>query len=734
MGKFTFGLLLLLGMGMFVSCSDSTEDDGGQFVQTKDAVKGKVEKGPLVRGSTVEMRTLDEYLTPTGNSYTARVENNVGDFNYGMLKVSSPYARLTADGYFFNEVDGSLSDSPIKLDAIVDLSDNTTINVNVLTHLKSQRILHLVTAEGKTFKQANEQSQKELLTQFALQNYALTDVSCFSITAGDDAAGVLIAVSSLVQSDRSEAEIVEFLSELTTDFGEDGRFSEETRKKLRRTCNYLNGRLDRIARNVVERYQELGTEVTVKDLAYYFDWDNDGVAGNEIDVQLTVELDRNELDVPAEGGDYVLTVKSDKPYYLVPSSVESDSDDDYLEEFPSISIPEESFWSSLYAGVVPEKNIELSKEMSGNIIRVHVEPAKFRKGKETSFYVYNARGKVAATVTVRQRGDDRIMMETPDLGKDGQMAVEGMMLYLREATMALRNAEDASVRLRPARPFEPGSHGVEDCWLKFYSAIQHILKIKWADAEALGCYQAYLDTYLSLAYHTLSAYWGGVPYLTEWTGTGQLNPMPKTDEGKLQEKLLGVLSDALEVLDEKPNDCMSNSNSMLFVSKDVARIIMANIYANRKEYKLALPLLEKVINNGYYDVAYSAPSYCDCGSECILNLVNAENQVIPCLDYKDVLLTAAECYYHLGMSAKAEEYVSLICSRKGIVVDMENIPEAIATVRYETHLPNYMAYIRRNGLGTDILGWPAEQYYLLLWPIPESELLYNPALIQNPGY
>lgn len=125
----------------------------------------------MIRGSKVEMRTLQSDMTPTGNSFTATIENNEGDFNYGQLNVSTPYARLTADGYFFNEVTGKLSASPIKLDTIVDLSDKQTINVNVLTHLKSQRIVNLVTSGGKSFSQANEQAQRELLSQFRLQTY-----------------------------------------------------------------------------------------------------------------------------------------------------------------------------------------------------------------------------------------------------------------------------------------------------------------------------------------------------------------------------------------------------------------------------------------------------------------------------------------------------------------------------------------------------------------------------------
>lgn len=54
----------------------------------------------MIRGSHVNMRTLDEYMTPTGSFYSATIDNNMGDFNYGALKINSPYAQLTADGYF----------------------------------------------------------------------------------------------------------------------------------------------------------------------------------------------------------------------------------------------------------------------------------------------------------------------------------------------------------------------------------------------------------------------------------------------------------------------------------------------------------------------------------------------------------------------------------------------------------------------------------------------------------
>lgn len=64
-----------------VSCSDSKDEIDEEFIQTPHIIKGKVEKGPLVRGSQIDMRTLDKSMVPTGNSYTTTIENNTGDFN-----------------------------------------------------------------------------------------------------------------------------------------------------------------------------------------------------------------------------------------------------------------------------------------------------------------------------------------------------------------------------------------------------------------------------------------------------------------------------------------------------------------------------------------------------------------------------------------------------------------------------------------------------------------------------
>lgn len=85
-----FGTALLM-----IACSDdpSESEKISEFAKNSHVVSGKVEKGPMVYGSTVEMRTLDSDLSATGNSYTSSMGNNVGDFDFGSLKISSPYAK-----------------------------------------------------------------------------------------------------------------------------------------------------------------------------------------------------------------------------------------------------------------------------------------------------------------------------------------------------------------------------------------------------------------------------------------------------------------------------------------------------------------------------------------------------------------------------------------------------------------------------------------------------------------
>lgn len=721
------------------ACSDEKEAAEGSSPSIFH-VTGKVEKGPMIQGSHVEMRTLDEYMVPTGSSYPATIDNNKGDFDYGALKINSQYAQLTADGYFFNEVKGQLSEGTIKLDAIVNLKDYSTINVNVLTHLKSKRIHYLITQKGLTFKEANIQSQKELLTQFGLQRYASKDASQFSITSGDDASGALIAISSLVLTDRSDAEIVEYLSILSNEFAKEGTFGQETKERIQSGRNYLNARLDQIAENIQNRYKELGLEVKIKDLAYYFDWDNDGIAGNELDNSESVTLSMTEVNTPKEGGTYDITIQSDKSYYLNPPSFNVDSDS---QLYPTEHVEEQYYFDGLYeSGTnIPTHTIRYSNSIDKNVIRINVEPAQFKEDLSTTLTVYNARGKVAATVTLKQQGDkDYWMKHKPvRLGDSGKSAVLHTMDIMRNAISAQLKMQNEYIHQKDFKnpiPFNSHDENIKNIWENYYGALYQWLSIKDADAKLLNCYQSFINIHVALAYYQLTSHWGAVPLKLEVQDPSQ-DFIQQTDEAEVLSRLENMLLDAMDDLDEHHYDAFKDANNMLFVSKDVAETLLAFIYCNQKRYDKALPFLEKVIRRGNYHLEYSQATEYSNNAECILGYfiqTRSGEMCHPCLDYKDVMLTTAECLYHTGNELKAKEYISQVCKHKNLTVDQSDVLKAVASLHYQINSPSFMNFIRRNELGESFMGLSKNHLYQLLWPIPNIYIIHNLQMIQNTGY
>lgn len=264
--------------------------------------------------------------------------------------------------------------------------------------------------------------------------------------------------------------------------------------------------------------------------------------------------------------------------------------------------------------------------------------------------------------------------------------------------------------------------------------------VKNADAKSLNCYQPFLNTYIALNYYLMTSHWGGVPFVIEPI-TDLSTRIPRTSEDEILTKLSALLEDAMPDLEEKANDSFADVNSAFFVSKDVARVLLAYVYCNLKKWDKALPLLEKVANNGYYSLTESNNVQYKNNSECILGFelqtrsVNVdEKSCCPCLDYKDVLLTTAECLYHTGNKAKAKELVDFICKKKSIKIDESDVLMSIARLKYKLQSPNYLTFIRRNNLGVSFMGLKENQTYQLLWPIPSSECASNPGITQNPGY
>ena len=726
-------------MAMLQSCSSNDDLDG--YTPTNFNVGGKVEKGPFVRGTAIQMQPLDADLDETGESFTSTITDNEGTFTFGSKLLKSPYVKLSASGYYFNEVTGELSKGTLALNAVANLQNAADVNLNILSHLKYQRVMDLVAKDGKSFKEANNQAQEEVLKTFGLEKYAKTDVNHFSITSGTDEAAALIAVSSLILYNRSEAQITEYLSQLSEEFAEDGNFSETTKLQIRKDMFSLESKLPQIAENIKKRYQEMGKEVAVKNLIYYFDWDGDGTAGNEIAPENhPVSLETNNINVPMEGGSYEVKVNTTVPVYLERPSIPGD-DISNLTPVLGMGIYE--------TGSGSEPSINYTKELNNNILKVVVKAASFRKEQAVSIPLYDGMGNVVASLSLTQQANPNAEIIVPRLGSDGISCVSEFMKSLAnavtlEAQMNFRYTKiinDPNF-VAPIRSSEPN---IRKCWNDSYQALNMIARLYRADTMYRAVYSPYLNVYRDLCYYQMLIWWGGVVVMPNAGFEGYADSyVPRTSESSILQMLEEELVEAIRNLDEKK--CVAfatNANDALFVSKDVARILLAKVYMYQQKWAAASNLLQQVVDKNIYSMEKVPTKYTSESKDLILalkvgnesrasrvNVDGSPEEVVPIMTTTDVKLLYAECEIHLGNNAKASKYISEVGNINGISGTNVSV-EGIKQLRKSLKLQDYFAFLKRNGLAMKELG--LEKYQLLL-PIPQDEINANPSLNQNPGY
>lgn len=725
-------------MAMLQSCSSNDDLDG--YTPTNFNVGGKVEKGPFVRGTAIQMQPLDADLDETGESFTSTITDNEGTFTFGSKLLKSPYVKLSASGYYFNEVTGELSKGTLALNAVANLQNAADVNLNILSHLKYQRVMDLVAKDGKSFKEANNQAQEEVLKTFGLEKYAKTDVNHFSITSGTDEAAALIAVSSLILYNRSEAQITEYLSQLSEEFAEDGNFSETTKLQIRKDMFSLESKLPQIAENIKKRYQEMGKEVAVKNLIYFFDWDGDGTAGNEIAPENhPVSLETNNINVPMEGGSYEVKVNTTVPVYLERPSIPGDDIYDNSTSVLGMKIYE--------TGSGSEPCINYSKELNNNILKVVVKAASFRKEQAVSIPLYDGMGNVVARLNLTQQANPNAEIIVPRLGSDGISLVSDFMRSLSEAVTLEAGINYCYTKIinnpRLVAPISSFNENLINYWSNEYSSLNLIAYLYRADSMYRAVYSPYLNVYRDMCYYQMLIWWGGVVVVPNAGFESYADPS-RTSESSILQMLEEELVEAIRNLDEKK--CVAfatNANDALFVSKDVARILLAKVYMYQQKWAAASNLLRKVVDKSIYPIEKVPTKYTSENKDLILALMvgnesrasrvyvdGSPEDVVPIMTTTDVKLLYAECEIHLGNNAKASKYISEVDNVNGISGTSVSV-EGIKQLRKSLKLQDYFAFLKRNGLAIKELG--LEKYQLLL-PIPQNGIDMNPNLTQNPGY
>ena len=229
-------MLAFLVTTVFVcSCSsDSPSSSSTTKMEIKGvSISGVSQKGPFLRGSTVRIYELNkETLAQTGRTFVGKINNDNGEFLISNVEMESPYAIVEVDGYYRNEVTGKKSSSPLILNAIVDLTDRSTVNVNLLTQMEYIRVMTLTgmvpfcgssCQEGTggsgveylqySFAEAKSIAEENVLGSFGVNKNRIQvnkgeDLNIFGRNEG---AAILLAISVLMQGDLNEAELTERL-------------------------------------------------------------------------------------------------------------------------------------------------------------------------------------------------------------------------------------------------------------------------------------------------------------------------------------------------------------------------------------------------------------------------------------------------------------------------------------------------------------------------------------------
>jgi hypothetical protein len=267
MRRTSVGLILGMVWGL-VACGEQSVDGGSgpaAGAPVKVDLSGSAQKGPFSNGSRVTIAELDANLVQTGRTFATTMNDDGGSYSVRGVQLGTPYARVEVSGYYFDEVRGQLSASPLSLFSYVDLSDRATGNINLLGHLEAARLEHLVTEEQVGFAAAKAQAHREVLRLFEIEPDAVESAEALDISKGGAGNAALFAISVMLQGTRTVAELSELLSNIQTDLSQDGTLDDATNGSA-----IMGGAttvdLARSRANLAARFAALGVDASVPDI------------------------------------------------------------------------------------------------------------------------------------------------------------------------------------------------------------------------------------------------------------------------------------------------------------------------------------------------------------------------------------------------------------------------------------------------------------------------------------
>jgi hypothetical protein len=240
-----------------------TEPEGPTYIVNLVSLGGAAQKGPFNNGTIINIAELNNSLSPTGKNFTSQITDNSGKFSVSNVQMEFSYAQINASGFYFDEVGNKVSTAQLVLSGLSNLAGKSNMNVNVLSSLEMNRIKNLITGDNPlTFAQAKIQAQEEVLAIFGFSRSGVAESELLDITQSGTGNAKLLAISAILQSDRSVGELSELIATISTDITPDGVLNDATViETLRQSAYGLD--LAEIRSNLEARYTSLGLNVTI---------------------------------------------------------------------------------------------------------------------------------------------------------------------------------------------------------------------------------------------------------------------------------------------------------------------------------------------------------------------------------------------------------------------------------------------------------------------------------------
>ncbi len=215
------------------------------------------QKGFFVKGSKVYVHEISDgsTLKQVGTAYVHELTRDDGMYKFATIDLASQYSMIVFDGYYRNPVTGFNSNAPINMKMLTDMRKRSVVNVNLLTHLEYDRVYNLVISDNLSVKQAKKRARYEIMNHFHMDTTGVSDPEDLMML--DTAAGSaeLLALTVLLQGDRSEADFMEIVTEFADDIVSDGKWDDANRiKELAEWAKEADqsGRLDEIRERLVK--------------------------------------------------------------------------------------------------------------------------------------------------------------------------------------------------------------------------------------------------------------------------------------------------------------------------------------------------------------------------------------------------------------------------------------------------------------------------------------------------